>query len=78
MAGLRPDKKLLLAAFGRLTADGTRYNGLKRPDGRPLIQVTTTPFFLAMLEMFEPSEAPTNLATIILAPRVADRSRLPV
>ena len=31
-------RRRLLAAFGRLTADGTRHDGLRRADGRPLVQ----------------------------------------
>ena len=39
LRGLVDEKKKLKSAFGQMTADGRRYEGLKRADGSPLIQV---------------------------------------
>jgi hypothetical protein len=37
--GLVAEKKKLKSAFGQMTPDGRRYEGLKRADGSPLIQI---------------------------------------
>ena len=40
LCGQADEKKKLKAAFGQITPDGTRYDGLKRPSGKlPLVQV---------------------------------------
>jgi hypothetical protein len=38
LSGKAEEKKKLKAAFGQITPDGTRYEGLQRADGSPLIQ----------------------------------------
>ena len=39
LKGTKQIREKLLAAFGRATADGTRHEGLRRPCGKPLVQV---------------------------------------
>jgi hypothetical protein len=39
LCGNVDEKKKLKSAFGQMTPDGTRYEGLSRPDGKPLIQL---------------------------------------